>query len=219
MGDLMYRRYLRELTLLAELGKETHSSPPQEKVASLADLIMADPKPLTDAELADACKDAGDATKGFFFQQTMYLIKDPKKSLQFYSEVLGMKLLKKFDFPQMKFSLYFMGYCDPASIPADDKERAVWVFKQQATLELTHNWGSESDDNCDYHNGNQEPRGFGHIGIVVPDVYKACQRFEDLGVKFIKKPDDGKMKGLAFVQDPDGYWIEILNPSNMGTIV
>lgn len=46
---------------------------------------------------------------------------------------------------------------------------------------------------------------------MVPDVYKACERFEKMGVKFIKTPDGGKMKGIAFIQDPDGYWIEILN--------
>lgn len=49
----------------------------------------------------------------------------------------------------------------------------------------------------------------------MPDVYEACKRFEKLNVNFIKKPDDGKMKGLAFIQDPDGYWIEIFNPKNV----
>ncbi|ELR12792.1 glyoxalase I, putative [Acanthamoeba castellanii str. Neff] len=155
-----------------------------------------------------------EATKDYIFQQTMLRVKDPKVSLDFYSRVLGMRLLKQLDFPEMKFSLYFMGYVDESAIPTDETERTRWLFQQPATLELTHNHGTEADDSK-YHNGNSEPRGFGHIGISVPDVYKACERFEALGVKFVKKPDDGKMKGLAFISDPDGYWIEILNAGNM----
>ncbi|OCT79559.1 hypothetical protein XELAEV_18026367mg, partial [Xenopus laevis] len=107
----------------------------------------------------------------FMLQQTMLRIKDPKKSLEFYTNVLGMT-----------------------------------------------NWGTENDEKP-YHNGNSDPRGFGHIGLAVPDVYAACKRFEELGVTFVKKPDDGKMKGLAFIQDPDGYWIEILSPNNMLSII
>jgi len=132
---------------------------------------------------------------------------------------MGMILLKKFDFPSMKFSLYFMGYEVGEDIPEDEKERVNWVFNRKATLELTHNWGTENDAGQAYHNGNSDPRGFGHIGIVVPDVDAACERFEKLGVEFVKKPNDGKMKGLAFIKDPDNYWIEILNPRNMASAV
>ncbi|KAI0212715.1 Lactoylglutathione lyase [Lamellibrachia satsuma] len=176
---------------------------------------MADAQGLSDAEVAAACKEPDPSTKDFFFQQTMYRIKDPKKSLDFYTRILGMRLLKKFDFPSMKFSLYFMGFEDATNIPKDETEKTRWVFSQKAVLELTHNWGSENDPNISYHNGNSDPRGFGHIGIVVPNVEKACERFEREGVKFTKKPNEGKMKGLAFIQDPDGYWIEILNQHNV----
>eukprot|EP00884_Botryococcus_braunii_P003240 jgi/Botrbrau1/12917/Bobra.0299s0025.6 len=143
-----------------------------------------------------------DATKGFIFQQTMYRIKDPKVSLDFYTRVLGMRLLTKLDFPDMKFSLYFLGYHNQDEIPEDPAARAEWMFSQPATLELTHNWGTEDDPEFKgYKNGNtDDSRGFGHIGLAVPDVYGACQRFEELGVPFVKKPDDGKMKGLAFIK-------------------
>lgn len=148
----------------------------------------------------------------------MYRIKDPKVSLDFYSRVLGMTLLKRLDFPEMKFSLYFMGYENAASAPSDPVQRLVWTFGQKATIELTHNWGTESDPEFKgYHNGNSEPRGFGHIGITVDDTFKACERFELLGVEFVKKPNDGKMKGIAFIKDPDGYWIEIFDQNTIAT--
>ncbi|KAL2906213.1 Lactoylglutathione lyase [Bienertia sinuspersici] len=160
-----------------------------------------------------------DATKGYIMQQTMFRIKDPKVSLDFYSRVLGMSLLKRLDFPEMKFSLYFLGYEDPASAPTDPVERTVWTFSKKATIELTHNWGTESDPEFKgYHSGNSEPRGFGHIGVTVDDTYKACERFEQLGVEFVKKPDDGKMKGIAFIKDPDGYWIEIFDLNTIGKV-
>ncbi|KTC43727.1 lactoylglutathione lyase [Pseudomonas sp. ABAC61] len=161
-------------------------------------------------------------TSQYLFNQTMMRIKDPEKSVAFYRDVLGMTLLNRFDFPEMKFSLYFMAYQDSqsAAVPSDPLGKAEYVFKQKATLELTHNWGTESGEAfVGYHNGNSDPRGFGHIGITVPDVYEACARFDELGVEFVKRPDDGRMKGLAFIRDPDGYWIEILSARSLAELI
>lgn len=157
-------------------------------------------------------------TADFVMNQTMLRIKDPAKSVRFYEEVLGMTLLDKFDFPDMEFCLYFMGY-PQSDIPEDRAERAKWVFDQPALLELTHNYGTESDEAFSYHNGNDDPRGFGHIGISVPDVYQACERFDQLGVEYVKRPDDGNMKGLAFIKDPDGYRVEILSSSGLRDLI
>ena len=152
-------------------------------------------------------------TKDFIFNQTMIRIKDPKKSLDFYTNTLGMSLLEKYDNPEGKFTLYFMAYYNEETdgkLPKDPAERKSFTLSlNRALLELTHNWGTESDPDFSYHNGNSDPRGFGHIGVCVPNVHEACDRFEKLGVEFVKKPNDGKMKGLAFIKDPDGYWIEI----------
>ena len=157
-------------------------------------------------------------SNGFVLNQTMLRIKDPEASVAFYRDVMGMTLLDRYDFSAMKFSLYFMGY-PKCPIPEDRPERIKWVFEQPALLELTHNWGSESDPAFGYHNGNSEPRGFGHIGLSVPDVHAACARFEAQGVEFVKRPDEGAMKGLAFVKDPDGYWIEILSASGLRDLI
>ena len=161
---------------------------------------------------------ATQSTDGFVLNQTMLRIKDPSRSIPFYEDVLGMTLIDRFDFPEMAFSIYFLGY-SVGEIPSDPKVRAKWLFEQPAVLELTHNHGSEDDPGIFYHNGNEDPRGFGHIGISVPDVQAACNRFEEHGVEFVKRPDDGQMKGLAFIKDPDGYWIEILSSQGLATLV
>ena len=132
-------------------------------------------------------------TSGYILNQTMLRIKDPKKSLDFYIDTLGMTLLEKHDFPDMKFTLYFLAYHRESDgvIPKDPIKRKAYTLKlNKAIVELTHNWGTENDTDFSYHNGNSEPRGFGHIGINVPDVYKASHRFEELGVEFVKKPND-----------------------------
>jgi len=161
------------------------------------------------------CESADPATRDYVFNQTMLRIKDPQRSLDFYTRVMGMRLVRRMDFPDMKFSLYFLAYLSDEQaehVPQDDATRTTFTFSREAMLELTHNWGSEDDPDLKYHDGNAQPQGFGHIGVAVPDVYAAAERFEKLGVEFVKKPDDGKMKGLAFIKDPDGYWIEILQP-------
>nr|XP_022901625.1 lactoylglutathione lyase-like [Onthophagus taurus]XP_022902019.1 lactoylglutathione lyase-like [Onthophagus taurus] len=174
---------------------------------------MGDSIPISNEEALKLCKEPDPTTKEFIFQQTMFRIKDPKVTLPFYTEILGMRLLQKMDFPEMKFSLYFMGFEEAEDVIGElgTKERSEWAISRKATLELTHNWGTENDPNFKYHNGNSDPRGFGHIGLMVPNVEKACERFEKMGVNFIKRPQDGKMKTIAFITDPDGYWIEILN--------
>ena len=85
-------------------------------------------------------------------------------------------------------------------------------------MELTHNWGTESEPNFTYHNGNAQPQGFGHICFSVPDLDKAVAWFDTNKVEFVKRPDQGKMKDVAFIKDPDGYWIEIVDPARLGNL-
>ncbi len=119
---------------------------------------------------------------------TMLRVTDLQKSISFYTEILNMKLLRRKDFPDGKFTLAFLGYG-----PEDEN----------TVLELTHNWETES-----YEMGN----AYGHIAIEVEDVYAACDKIKSLGGQVVREP--GPMKHgstiLAFVRDPDGYMIELL---------
>lgn len=154
------------------------------------------------------------ATRDFVFNHTMLRVKDPRASLDFYTRVLGFTLARKVDFDAAKFSLYFLVLVDdPNQIPDGDEQRRQWLARQQGVLELTHNHGTESEEGPVYHDGNRDPRGFGHICISVPDIRAACERFEQLGVPFQKRLTDGMMKSIAFIKDPDGYWVEIIQPT------
>lgn len=119
---------------------------------------------------------------------TMIRVGNLEKSLQFYTEVLKMKLLRKKDYPEGRFTLAFVGYGDEGS---------------HTVLELTHNWDIHS-----YPLGE----GFGHIAVEVDDVYRACDEIRGRGGKITREagPMKGGMTVLAFVEDPDGYKIELL---------
>ncbi|KAI9017256.1 Glyoxalase/Bleomycin resistance protein/Dihydroxybiphenyl dioxygenase [Gaertneriomyces semiglobifer] len=146
------------------------------------------------------------------FNHTMYRVKDPQKSIDFYTKLMGMSLIVKLDFEEAEFSLYFLAYGVPEAIlSSSHEEKRQYAFSRPGVLELTHNWGTESDSSFEgYHTGNKDPKGYGHIGVIVDDVDACCNRLEQHGVNFVKKPQDGRMKNIAFVTDPDGYWVEIL---------
>ncbi|CAD7725274.1 Lactoylglutathione lyase [Xanthomonas hydrangeae] len=168
--------------------------------------------PLTDLQHVPGASAAPDDTSGFVFNHTMLRVKDAQRSLDFYTRVLGFRLLDARDFADAKFSLYFLALLpENTAIPEEDTERRLWMAGIPGVLELTHNHGTETQDGPVYHDGNSEPRGFGHICISVPDIHAACARFDALNVPYQKRLEDGRMKHLAFIKDPDGYWVEIIS--------
>lgn len=142
-------------------------------------------------------------TKPIKLNHTCLRVKDPKVSVDFYTKKLGLEFLEHKKFPDMKFDLYFLAY--------PSEEDAPLPFGRQGVLELTHNYGTESDPDYKVNNGNTEPhRGFGHTCISVDNIQAACDEWEKQGVKFQKKLTDGRQKDIAFALDPDGYWVELI---------
>lgn len=163
--------------------------------------------------LPGVCASPDPETQNYTFNHTMLRVRDPQVSLDFYTRILGLKVLRKLDFDDWKFSLYFLAYVpNEGEVPSDDQANAKYTFGREAVLELTHNWGTEEKDETPYHNGNDEPQGFGHICISVPNIKEACARFDKLGVNYQKRLGEGGMKNIAFIKDPDNYWIEIVQP-------
>lgn len=156
-------------------------------------------------------------TTGFTFNHTMLRVKDPAKSLAFYTGVLGMTLLAVKKFPDMEFDLYFLAKLTESereNLPAGS-DLEIFAFRQRGILELTHNYGTENKADFSYHDGNSEPQGFGHICFSVPDLDAAIAWFDKNDVAFKKRPEDGSMKNIAFIKDVDGYWIEIVQADLM----
>lgn len=158
-------------------------------------------------------------TDGFRLNHTMLRVKDPQAALAFYSRVFGMRVLRRLDFEEMQFSLYFLARLDDEDrVPEDTDARTVWTFSQRGLLELTHNWGTEEQVDFAYHDGNAEPQGFGHICFSVPDLEAAEAWFDANDVEFVKRSDQGKMKNVVFVKDRDGYWIEVVQADRLAAL-
>jgi lactoylglutathione lyase len=146
---------------------------------------------MTMTDVAETSKSIADTEK-FRLLHTMIRVRDLDASLQFYTNLLGMKLLRKRDYPSGKFTLAFVGYGDESN---------------NTVIELTHNW----DQAEQYNLGS----AFGHLAVGVPDVYKTCERLAAAGVK-IPRPAGPMAHGgsvIAFIEDPDGYRIELVQRS------
>jgi len=123
---------------------------------------------------------------------TMLRVGDLERSIDFYTRVLKMRLLRRQDYPEGKFTLAFLGY---------------GAESEQAAIELTYNWGVTS-----YELGT----GYGHLALEVDDVYRACQQIRDLGGHILREagPMNAGTTLIAFVADPDGYPIELIGRKN-----
>lgn len=144
----------------------------------------------------------------YHMNHTMIRVKDPEISINFYKDVMGMDQKRTSENKNGGFNLYFLGYGPPA--PELTANGVSPVADREGLLELTWNYGTEKDPNFKYHDGNSEPQGFGHICVTVDDLDAACARLEEKKVNWKKRLTDGRMKNVAFVLDPDGYWIEIV---------
>jgi len=144
-------------------------------------------------------------TSKYRLNHSMIRVKDPQKSVKFY-EFLGMKVIDVMKNPDAKFDLYFLAFDSPGAV-----SQGVDRSDREGLIELTHNYGTENDPEYKTVNGNTEPyRGFGHVAISVDNIQAACKRIEDEGYRFKKKLTEGTMRNIAFVLDPDDYWVELI---------
>ena len=125
---------------------------------------------------------------------SMVRVTDLERSVAFYIQVLGMRELRRENFTEGQFTLVFLGYGDEAN---------------DAVIELTHNW-----DQQEYEHGS----GYGHLALAVEDIYLACERFSSLGITVLREAgpmrftvdETGHKETIAFIEDPDGYKIELI---------
>ena len=127
---------------------------------------------------------------------TMIRVNNLDESLKFYCDALGMKLMRKHDYPNGEFTLAFVGY-------GDERDNSV--------IELTHNWGQSS-----YDLGN----AFGHLAVGTDDIYRTCEELKQKGVKVVREPGPMKFGGpeIAFIEDPNGYKVELIQTAERDQI-
>ena len=143
-------------------------------------------------------------TSSYRSNHSMIRVKDPKKSIAFYQDIMGMTLLRTSEQKEAGFTLYFLGYPGDYQVPKpEDTPNGVNPLSgKEGLLELTHNFGTEKEEGLPYHNGNDSPQGFGHICLSVDDLDEACKYLEEKKVNWKKRLTDGRMKNVAFVLDP-----------------
>lgn len=151
-------------------------------------------------------------TSTYRFNHSMIRVKSAEESVKFYQDVMGMTLMRTSENKNSGFNLYFLGYPGDFGVPKEGESSngVNPVAGKEGLLELTWNYGTEKEEGKIYHDGNAEPQGFGHICVSVDDLDAACQHMEDKKVNWKKRLTDGRMKNVAFVLDPDGYWIEVI---------
>ncbi|KAI9890453.1 MAG: Lactoylglutathione lyase [Vezdaea aestivalis] len=157
--------------------------------------------------LEEAVKfDTTDVSK-YRMNHTMIRVRSAEATIKFYEQTMGMKVVRKLEFPAAQFNLYFLGYVQTLPNLRHDTEKGRLALAGSETLlEITCNY----DDPGQYHNGNDDFKGFGHLCISVDDLDAACARLEVMKVNWKKRLSDGSMRDVAFIFDPDGYWIEVI---------
>lgn len=147
------------------------------------------------------------------FNVVMIRVKDPREAIVFFSK-LGFKLMVRID--DKGATEYYMAYTDaePVNDELSIEEKKKWVLtRRECMLKLVHLWGTEERDEQVFTNGNTKPyRGFGHVGIIVDDIYSTVEALEKDGYKVVRKPGPFKDVGeIAFVAEPStDYWVEII---------
>ncbi|KAH7234802.1 Glyoxalase/Bleomycin resistance protein/Dihydroxybiphenyl dioxygenase [Fusarium redolens] len=130
-------------------------------------------------------------------------VTDAARSIRYYTENLGMKLVKTIASDDGNSKTFLLGY--PSTGPFTGTED---LSRREGLLALI--WQGGENGISQVHNGNDQPQGFGHTCVTVDDIYAACARLEGLNVAWKKRLTDGKMKNVAFLLDPDNYWIELV---------